>query len=262
MTNTNPKRFWTPYELNQLSRSNLQELTQTVVDEIPVEYLTGQVDFCGWTLRVSPAVLIPRIETEQIIDLALETLKELSQKQLQIVDVGCGSGAIGLSLWRQIILNHPQLRVDLSLYEISLAAIEITNKNLELLTSELSQKLPESIPQITQSDLLAQWPKTKKIDLIIANLPYIPSQNLKNLPESVANFEPRLALDGGLDGLRLVDKLLLQAKDLLTVAGVIWLELDETHNLTQLSKIRPEFSYQGVSDCFNKFRFVKAQLKQ
>jgi methylase of polypeptide subunit release factors len=137
----------------------------------------------------------------------------------------------------------------------------VAEKNLVRVRAELVESVNLPYPLLNIGDLLVSWPEAQKIDLILANLPYIPSSNLKLLPNSVADFEPRLALNGGPDGLRLIDKLLQQAKNLLSKDGQIMLEVDESHTLTQFSQIRPEYNFSANTDCFGKFRFVVAKLK-
>ena len=141
------------------------------------------------------------------------------------------------------------------------AALAMAQKNwqkFEAKFASLPEKLPA--PQFLTSDLLANWPIDQSIDLLIANLPYIPKERLAMLDSSVRDFEPLLALDGGADGLRLVDRLLNQAKSRLVPDGVIWLEVDETHTPEQLQALRPEYHYEFFSDSFGKARFMRATL--
>ncbi len=249
-------RHWTPYEKTQLSRAGLSHLLVEITDEAPVEYLIGQVDFCGWNVRVSPAVLIPRVETEDLVAFCFAEVQKLTRQKnpLSVVEVGTGSGAIGLSLWRNLTQKHLNNSCEIYLSDLSQDALLVAEKNLAFLKIELDV---ENAPQLQQMDLLSEWPHEKPIDLLIANLPYIPSARLETLGESVRKHEPMLALDGGEDGLKLIKKLLQQAESLLSKAGVIWLEVDDTHSLEKFVAFGLPFQYQTMLDCFQKPRFIR-----
>ena len=262
MPNINQSRDWTPYELTQLARSNLSNLSQIVTDDTPVEYLTQRVDFCGHRFKVTPDVLIPRIETEQLVTMANQFVTKLTKKPIRILEVGTGSGAIGLSLCSSLLSQNLSQTVEIYLSDISSQALIIAQANLELIKSTITLTPEISEPIFIQANLLSNWSVDKKLDLIVANLPYIPTKNLENLPASVRNYEPILALDGGPDGLVLINELLFQAKSVIFAETKILLEVDESHSLDQILKLRPEYNYQAVADCFGKFRFVIAALKQ
>jgi release factor glutamine methyltransferase len=254
MTQNRSYRHWSPYEKTQLARAGLSHLLETVSDNTPVEYLTNEVSFDGWQAHVTPAVLIPRVETEELVELIFQSLKKTlltSTQPLTIVDVGTGSGVIGLSLWRRA-QGLPEVtgKTAFHLLDISPTALTIVKENSSRLTAQVA---------ILESDLLSAWPRQTKIDFLIANLPYIPSARIATLPLAVKDFEPNLALDGGSTGMSLITELLEQALPVVTSQAEIWLEIDETHTLTQLEQTRPEYRYQLFQDSFGKNRFVKAQ---
>lgn len=250
-------RHWTPYEKTQLSRAGLSQLLSTVADETPVEYLIGQVDFCGWKVSVAPSVLIPRVETEDLVTHCFAEVQRLCQQQrpLTIVEVATGSGAIGLSLWRSLAQKQLLSHCDLTLSDVSVPALEVAEKNVRRVVAEFESA---ALPKVLQMDLLADWPSHQQIDLLIANLPYIPSERIASLDASVVLYEPKLALDGGADGLVLIKKLLQQAESLLSPSGVIWLEVDSSHTLEQFVAFDLPFQYQTVLDCFEQPRFIRA----
>lgn len=260
-----PLRHWTPYEQTQLARHGFSQLQVAETDQRPVEYFTERVEFAGWEFKVTPAVLIPRVETEELIPLVWSDIREyfFGGSDLTIVDVATGSGAIGLTLWRLLAESHQQLvNPKICLTDISAAALAVTQENWQALAAKYRNELVQlAPPQFLNSDLLTLWPKDQPIHCLIANLPYIPTARLATLDPSVRDFEPHLALDGGPDGLVLVDQLLDQAQTLLAPNGVIWLEIDETHTLAQLTALRPEYSYQFFTDTLDKSRFVRAILK-
>jgi release factor glutamine methyltransferase len=187
------------------------ELVRRRAAHEPVAYLLGRRAFYDLDLAVGPEVLIPRPETELLVEEALAWAKPLA-RPLNIVDVGTGSGAIALALARHL----PQARVwavDLSLAALRVAAANARRYGLE-----------ERVLLLC-GDLLA--PLAGPFDLIAANLPYIAHDRLAALPPDVAAYEPPLALDGGVDGLALIRRLLDQAPARLARPGLVVLELDQ-----------------------------------
>lgn len=232
-------RKLTPYEKNQLLKYGIdQEIL--INSDSPVEYVTGHVDFHGLDLLVTNAVLIPRIETEELVDISIEKSKILfssTNEILRIVDVGTGSGAIAISLADN--LKKINIPFEITALDISDEALKIAQKNFENINPKLSINF-------IASNFLSEISDNKKIDLIIANLPYIPSNRIKTLDNSVRDFEPHLALDGGIDGLDLVRKLLEQAETLLSEHGLILLELDITHTPDKMKEFENEWDLKII----------------
>ncbi len=187
-----------------------QKLLERRIKGEPTAYLLGKKEFMGLELEVSPAVLIPRPETELLVEKALAFAA--GKNTLRSVDVGTGSGAIALSL----AFYAPQMQI--WGLDISSAALEIAAKNRKKLGLQDRVKLQKN-------DLLTNWPETCSLDLIIANLPYIPSEQIAGLMRDVRDFEPLLALDGGIDGLQLYYRLLEQAEKYLRPGGLLLLEI-------------------------------------
>lgn len=183
-------------------------LSHTILDQLngdlsqyfagcPLPYLTGRAEFYGREFFVSPAVLIPRPETELLIEAAVEWLRIHPQCR-RAWDVGCGSGCIPISL----ALEIGDLRVQA--FDVSDEALAVAARNATL-------HGVEGRVELVRSDLLAQAGEPLA-PLVTANLPYIPSEDAFHLP--VARFEPMLALDGGADGLVLITRLLDQLVEL------------------------------------------------
>ena len=210
-----------------LTDDQLHQLNQSInrrLDQEPLPYILGHWEFYGLDFAVTPDVLIPRPETEQLLDLGREWLKKHPGPH-KMIDVGTGSGCIAASLayWA------PDLQVVAC--DKSLDALRIANSNFISLGVE-KRILPAA------SDLLTAF--KGRFDLICANLPYIPSETLEDL--EVARFEPRLALDGGKDGLRLIEPLLEQARHLLSPGGRILLEIEFSLGLSAIETARRYFS--------------------
>lgn len=203
----------------------------------PNEYRRGYATFCGRDFFVTPDVLIPRIETEQIIDEVSRYRK--SGKSYTIADVGTGSGCLGITL----SLLFPEDVVFLS---------DISKKALNVATINVAKH--QAKVKIFHSNLLTSLPK--KLDIIIANLPYIPSRRLPKLPKSVRNFEPHLALDGGPKGTSLINRLIEQISRLPKKPFLVILEIDDTHSLDNF-QIPQEYQPQILLDQFNRRRFLK-----
>ena len=239
-------RTWTPYELNQLIKHGFAIDSLEEYGEMPVEYITGWAEFAGLEFMVSPAVLIPRIESLELIDLAEEFCQHKDNPNM--ADVACGSGCLGVALTMK--LDKKGRKYSMVLSDISPSAVEIAKKN------SLGAMLFH-LPGVILSDLFVKYPEGVKFDLVMANLPYIPSRRLKSLPKSVIDYEPRLALDGGPDGLAVIKRLLQQLSERLAPGGTAILEIDETRKLTDFDRFWND-KIKIQKDQFGKNRFLIA----
>ena len=175
---------------------------------MPVAYLTGDKEFYGLGLRVTPRVLIPRPETELLVELAIDFLKAHPDAR-RVIDLGTGSGAIAVAIGRRV----PSVRLEAS--DINLSALRVAAANVR------AHRLVSRV-RLTKRDLLEG---ASPADLIIANLPYLSAvQRRRWQPE--LSYEPAQALDGGRDGLDVIRRALLQARGVLKPAGALLLELD------------------------------------
>lgn len=174
----------------------------------PIPYITGEADFYGLIFTVSPAVLIPRPETEQLVDEAVAWAEE--RETPLIVDVGTGSGCIAVLLARRLPLAR------IVAVDVSQAALEVAQGNCE------RYGVAERIG-LRQGTLLESI--EEPIDLIVANLPYISDAEWTVLDDAVKWYEPVTALRGGPDGLDLIRRLLQQSKTRLRPGGAIFLEI-------------------------------------
>ena len=187
----------------------LRRLVQRRISErIPFQYLVGEADFFGLKFTVSPDVLIPRQETELLVEKAIELLG-CPQNGGLVADVGTGSGCIAVALAK----NCPKLRILAT--DISLEAIKVARKNAE-------RHGVEHRVFFVQTDVLNGV--NAKFRLIVSNPPYIKTSEWESLPPEVRH-EPKIALDGGEDGLKVIRKI-LRYKNLLAPNGVILLEID------------------------------------
>jgi release factor glutamine methyltransferase len=243
-------RQLSPYEKTHLNRFGKGEVQLEDYGEMPVEYITGKVEFCERVFSVSHEVLIPRIETEEMVALAIKQAKKLQKNKITVADVGCGSGAIGISVFLE--LQQQGYEVELYLSDISAMAVRAAQKNVDDLI-EKSEKV-----KVLKSDLLQSYPEGVEFDLLIANLPYIPSARVAVLDKSVREYEPHLALDGGEDGLEIIKKFVAQAKGKLKKSGKILLEVDYTHDGEYLRKNinLDKLQLTTQRDQFKRMRFM------
>ncbi|MBU0578525.1 peptide chain release factor N(5)-glutamine methyltransferase [Patescibacteria group bacterium] len=243
-------RQLSPYEKTHLQRFGKGNINIANYDEMPVEHITGKVEFGGQVFEVNENILIPRVESEELINLALEKINGAKKEKIVIADIGCGSGAIGISLWLE--LQKIKVNAELYLSDISVTALTVTQKNVNTLIGKSNQV------HILKSDLLKNYPEDIKFDLIMANLPYIPTERIQVLDESVKKYEPHLALDGGSDGLKYIKKLIIQAKNRLNPGGVILLEVDYTHDEEFLRQnlLLKGLQLRVARDQFQRTRFV------
>jgi release factor glutamine methyltransferase len=178
----------------------------------PVAYITGRAGFYGREFAVTPAVLVPRPESELLVELVLAALRAPSREssETRILDVGTGSGALAIAL----ALELPAARV---------SAVDISGGALEVAARNARAHGVEARVAFVPSDLSDGLPPGPRFDAIVANLPYVPSAELAAAPDPTA-FEPRLALDGGADGLALYRRLLAHAPELLAPGGILVME--------------------------------------
>lgn len=193
-------------------RESYRHLIKQRAQGVPVAYLTGSKEFYSLPLSVSPAVLIPRSDTGIVVDQALKVLAKCSTPQF--ADIGTGSGAIALA----ILKNNKQAQAVAT--DISSEALAIAQKNAA--TLGLSERI-----NFRQGDLLAPL-GSERFDLIVSNPPYIAQDEFVDLDAGVREHEPRLALDGGPDGLSFYRRLAAHAKDYLKPHAVLMVEIGHT----------------------------------
>lgn len=227
----------------------LKEALKKMENGIPLPYILGYWEFYGRKFLITPDVLIPRPDTELLVEKALfwanNLYKTSSNSKILCADVGCGSGCIGISL----AAENPRFNVIAS--DISYPALRVALKNASL-------HLVDSQIHLIQCDLL---PSTSlNFDLICANLPYIPSNTLRHL--KVYKKEPTLALDGGVNGLEIIERLLYISPHRLTKNGLILLEIDPDQGwaLQNLARnIFPDASIDLIKDLAGHHRLISIQ---
>lgn len=201
----------------------VEEAVSHLLVGTPLPYLLGHWEFYGLDFEISEDVLIPRPETELLVERAIKWLKG-SPERRTIADIGTGSGCIAVAITMNIY-NAKVIATDLSL-----PALEIAHRNA------CKHRVQKRI-DFVQCDLLPPHPDPLPtdlhFDLICANLPYIPTSTLRELP--IYGHEPTMALDGGVDGLDIVRRLLKIAPEWLAPNGMILLEIEASQGLAAVS---------------------------
>jgi release factor glutamine methyltransferase len=164
----------------------------------PLAHITGHREFMSLDFEVHPRLLVPRPDSELAVETLLARIPDGGEEPVYVADVGCGTGCLGLAV--------AQLRACVRLYAVDASrdALACTAAN------RAAMGLEERVGML-QGDLLAPIPSSRPIDWVISNPPYIPSAEIEGLEPEVARYEDRSALDGGLDGLDLIRRLLPQA---------------------------------------------------
>jgi release factor glutamine methyltransferase len=179
----------------------------------PVQHLLGYEEFRGLRIAVTPDVLIPRQETESLVERALELLAD--RAGALVADIGTGSGAIACALGAA----RPDLEVlavDQSLGALAVASDNVRSLGLASRVRLLAGDLFGPLASLAGS-----------LDMVIANPPYVPTELIATLPEEVARFEPHLALDGGPDGMRVLRRIIAQAPRFLRPGAWLLMEIGE-----------------------------------
>jgi release factor glutamine methyltransferase len=223
-----------------------KQLLERAQQQEPIPYITGNAPFFDFDLHVTPAVLIPRPETELLVETAVAYAQHHNSQTA--VDVGTGSGCIAIALARFLP------RVQVTAVDISPAALAIAQQN--------AQRLAPNRIQFQQSDLLQAV--AGPVDLIVANLPYVTSGEWQSLADGVKLHEPALALDGGEDGLELIRRLLEQAITRLRPNGAIFLEIGRQQGQSaqvMAQQYFPQANIVVLPDYAGHDRIVKIEIK-
>ncbi|MBC7252197.1 MAG: peptide chain release factor N(5)-glutamine methyltransferase, partial [Anaerolineae bacterium] len=198
------------HNLSPAESARYRQLIHRRAQHEPLAYLLGHQEFYGLDFYVSPAVLIPRPETELLVEEALAAARTSSSRPWCVADVGTGSGAIAVSL----AVHVPHARVYAT--DASAEALAVAEENCR--RHGVSERVI-----LLQGHLLSPLPEA--VDCIVANLPYVSHAEWDSLPAEIAVYEPRAALDGGPDGLKYIGELLASAAPYLRPKGVILLEI-------------------------------------
>ncbi len=290
-------RLWMEPEhpLSRAQQEHFHQLVKRRCRREPLPHILGEWEFFGLTLQVSPDVLIPRPETETLVEVCLAKLKdmrhsrirgtlnpELSTLNSQLstlngVEVGTGSGAVSIAIANQLPDLHI-IATDSSEAALSIAQENCIHRNLAdritLLQGDLLEPLEAAVgrgrpwapkPLFHRSLGEGGWrrrqPPPQEVDFIVANLPYIPTGQIPSLPPEVRDWEPRSAIDGGPDGLSAIRRLIEDAPRWLKKGGFIALEIspEQANEVQRLLSAQNFGACEIVSDLSGRPRVVIAE---
>ncbi len=249
-------------ELDEETLAKLREAVKRRASGEPLQYITGEAEFCGLKFMVDKRVLIPRPETELLVETMVKKLKAADGSPgpaaagkghglpTTVIDVGTGSGCIAIALAKSV----PAVEV----YSVdeSQGALEVARANARL------HKVEKNI-RFLESDLLEALPDGLRADAIVSNSPYIADGELVKLPKEVRDFEPVRALAAGEDGLKVIRRLVMSTKRFLSPSGFVALEI----GAGQCAAVAELFGNEGyvvievVKDLQGHERVIVAQPK-
>lgn len=196
------------YLKKYLKKENLKEGLELLKQGIPVQYIVGNVNFYGNILKVNKNVLIPRFETETLVEKTITYVEEYLKEPIKILDIGTGSGAIAISLKKKLNCTVDAVDISEKALEVAKENSKINNTDINFIHSNLFQNIND------------------KYDLIISNPPYISKEEI--IDEKVKNNEPHIALYAEKNGLDLYEKIIKEIKQYLKRPGIIAFEIGMT----------------------------------
>lgn len=232
------------YELNDTEQKLYLSILKRRANREPYQYITGKQEFYGLEFGVTPDVLIPRPETEILVEEAIRLIRENGWKRF--CEIGVGSGCIAVS----ILKNVPNVSAVGG--DISSAALDVARRNAA--SHEVLDQL-----ELKLSDIFADL-DAEKFDLIVSNPPYVPLADISGLQSEVRDHEPHIALTDGADGLSIVREIVSGAKDRLGHAGVLLIEIgwDQSERVAEMFDLNEWKSVEFLPDLQGIPRILKA----
>ncbi|CDI48359.1 peptide chain release factor N(5)-glutamine methyltransferase [Clostridium tetani] len=199
------------YKVSEEEKNQYLKLIDIRKEKMPIKYILGKCEFMGLSFKIKKGVLIPRPDTEILVEKSIEIIRKNHYKNIS--DVCCGSGIIGISIATFVD------KVNVECFDVEDIPLKVTEENIKL--NRLEGKV-----KVFKSNLLEYAIKNSiKYDMIVSNPPYIKKREITNLMEDVKNYEPHIALDGGEDGLYFYKNIVKQSKHLLNPEGTIAFEI-------------------------------------
>ena len=230
-------------QLSPFIRKQADEILDRLLRHEPIQYITGEARFHGMDFKVSPDVLIPRPETDELVDIIVSENEK--REDLRVLDIATGSGCIAIALSRSLPF------ASVSAIDISEPALKVANENAKNLKAKIN---------FIKADIFS-WNTDSLFDIIVSNPPYIDESEKKQMDKNVLDYEPASALfvpDS--DPLIFYKRILALASDCLTPQGRIYLEINPRH-ASELSAMMQENGFRQVDisrDSCGKLRFISA----
>jgi len=243
--------FDQPLQPGELAR--FKKVIQRRLRHEPLAYILGKKEFWSLKFQVTPAVLIPRPETEILVSEALRVLTLLNQFRLSlhILEIGTGSGAISVALAKE-------------LPSVEIVATDLSEKALSIAEKNARQNGVREQIRFLQGDLFNPLEEGLRFDLVLTNPPYIPQEHFSALPPEVRDFEPRMALDGGKDGLAFFRRALPQVGKFLHPGGWFLAEIGagQDQEIRKMTEATPDLlSSDFAPDLAGRQRVFKVQKR-
>jgi len=227
-----------------ISKNTIKKYNHAInrrINREPVAYITGKKEFWSKNFLVNQATLVPRPETELLIYKVINFFKN---KKINVLDIGTGSGCILLSILKELNLSRG-IGID-----VSAKAIQTAKMNSKKLNLFYRSKF--KVFDINEFHI-------GMYDLIVSNPPYVPSRDIRNLSKDIINYEPLIALDGGLDGLDLIKKVIYKSNDLLKRNGLLAIEIG-CHQYQKVSSILSNRGFREISKEYDYSRNVRCVI--
>jgi release factor glutamine methyltransferase len=230
-------------------RQRYRDLVRRRVEGCPVAYLVGRKEFFSLEFEVSPAVLIPRPDTELVVTACLDVARAMPEPR--VLDLGTGSGCLAVTVAKQ----HPGARV--TAVDIDAEALAMARRNAE--RHGVAQRI-----QFLQGDLFEPLPPDVQFDLILSNPPYIPRGAIASLPPGVRDYEPHVALDGGPSGYAVLERIAAGAKSYLAPGGYLIVEIGSPQEMPARERVGAHLEYELEGTLFDSSghpRVLRARRK-
>lgn len=200
------------------------ELIERRSNRVPLQHITNRQNFFGYDFYVDSNVLIPRQDTEVLIEKMLEAIEESYNEDssfcISLLDMCTGSGCIAITLYNELIKSG--FDIDVTATDLSMEALTVAKKNAEAL---IGKNAFNNTFHIIESDLYSNINESKKFHVIVSNPPYIPTKDIEELEPEVRYYDPAMALDGDVDGLKFYRQIIEKSKNYLRDKGIIAFEI-------------------------------------
>ena len=233
-------------KINNSKLNKLKSWIKRRVKREPLQYITGETEFYGLKFKTTPQALIPRPETERLVDLTLLSIGNNSD--LKLLEIGAGSGCVSIAI------SNKKPMVNILSLDVSKDALELAETNAELNNCKNIKFL--------EMDFLNDVPN-EKFDILISNPPYIPEKEIENIMPEVKNYEPRIALTDNGDGLTFYHRIAKRAKTLINPNGFILLEVglgEHPQKVLSLFKESKFDQLELIKDFNNNERILKISI--